>query len=136
MDGFIHLAPTTHDISLTSEHIPSISCLAIDLNDAVQAAWSHRHDIRYSKVEVLLLRWAEDDLGVIRELRDLERVFTDLYFYNVHKYDIPSEKPDKALTRRVLDFLDQDGDETLFILYYAGHGKSGSHLSDGPLWYA
>lgn len=69
-------------------------------------------------------------------MKALQHVFTDLYSYNVHQYDIPSEKPDKALTRRVLDFLDQDGDETLFIVYYAGHGRNGTHSAEGPLWFA
>ncbi|KAH7399937.1 hypothetical protein BKA64DRAFT_469653 [Cadophora sp. MPI-SDFR-AT-0126] len=134
MGTFIHLAPKTHDISLASEHIPDIARLGRDLNDAVQAAWHHRHGIRYTKVEALLLRWADDDLGVLTELEDLERVLVNLYFYNVQKYDIPSEKPDSALTRRVLDFLDLDGEETLFILYYAGHGRNGSQYDEGPLW--
>ncbi len=75
-------------------------------------------------------------MGLLTELEDLEHVFVDLYLYNVHKYDIPSKKPDNALTRRVLDFLDQDGDEKLFILYYAGHGRSGAHSDQGTLWYA
>lgn len=136
MDGFIHLAPRTHDISLTGEHIPSISHLAADLDMAVQAGWSRRHDIRYSNVEVLLLRWADDDLGVLAELKDLQHVFTDLYHYNVRLYDIPSHKPDKALTRRVLDFLEDDREETLFVLYYAGHGKTNQQSNEGAIWFA
>ena len=73
---------------------------------------------------------------MLTELEDLQRVLVKLYFYTVHKYDIPSEKPDNALTRRVLDFLDQDGEETLFLLYYAGHGRNGSQYDEGTLWYA
>ncbi|KAE8448946.1 hypothetical protein EG329_008742 [Mollisiaceae sp. DMI_Dod_QoI] len=136
MDGFIRLAPKTHDISLATQHVPDIAYLASDLEKAVKAGWSRRHEMRYSKVHVLLLRWADDDLGVETELKDLQHVFEDLYHYAVELYDIPSQKPDKALTRRVLDFLDQDGAEALFILYYAGHGRIGVHSNEGPTWFA
>jgi hypothetical protein len=70
-DGFVHLAAQTHDISFIGEHIPNISTPAADLKEAVQVAWSHRHDIRYTKVEALLLRWADDDQGVEMELKGL-----------------------------------------------------------------
>lgn len=88
--------------------------------------------MRYLKVNALLLMWADDDLGVASELKDLQHVFEDLYHYAVDIYEIPSQKPDKALTRRVLEFLDQDGDETLLILYYAGHGKTSAQSNEGP----
>ena len=130
------MAPKTHDISLIGEHIPDIAYLAADLQVAVNAAWSRRHDIRYSKVQILLLRWEDDDLGVEAEVKDLQHVFTDLYGYGVATYEIPTEKPDKALKRRVFDFLDHDGDETLLILYYAGHAKTSMQMNEAPLWFA
>jgi hypothetical protein len=102
----------------------------------VKAGWPQRHNIRYSKVQVLALRWIDDDLGVFTELKALEHVLTDLYHFEVHTYSIPSEKPDKALKRRVLDFLDQDGPETLFILYYAGHARLSLQANEGPIWSA
>jgi len=112
------------------------SCDA-DLTDLiVQAGWPRRHDIRYSKVEVLLLRWAEDDLGVLAELKDLHHVFTDLFHFEVETYDIPSYKPNNALSCRVLDFLENDKEETLFILYYAGYGKANPQSNKGAVWFA
>jgi hypothetical protein len=75
-------------------------------------------------------------LGVETELKDLEHVFIDLFYYGVTTYEIPSEKPDKALKRRVFDFLDHDGDETLLILYYAGHAKTSLQLNEAPIWFA
>lgn len=102
----------------------------------MQAGWPRRHDIRYSKVQVLMLRWEDDDLGVITELNALEHVFVDLYHYAVQTYSIPSEKPDKALKRRVLDFLEDDGPETLLILYYAGHATSSLQTNEAPIWSA
>jgi hypothetical protein len=85
---------------------------------------------------VLLLRWADDDLGVEIELKGLQHVLEDLYHYQVQIYEIPSDKPDKALTRRVLDFLDQDSEETLYILYYAGHARTSMLANEAPIWYA
>ncbi|KAG4439224.1 hypothetical protein IFR05_005315 [Cadophora sp. M221] len=135
-DGFIRLAPKTHDISLVGEHIPDIAHLAADLQVAINAGWSRRHDIRYSKVQVLLLKWQDDDLGVETELKDLGHVFADLFHFGVDIFDIPSDKPDKALKRRVFDFLDNDGDETLLILYYAGHATSNIQANEAPIWIA
>jgi hypothetical protein len=102
----------------------------------VKAAWSRRHDIRYSKVQVLTLRWEDDDLGVVTELNALDHVFADLYHYEVQTYSIPSEKPDKAIKRRILDFLEHDGLETLLILYYAGHAISSVQVNEAPIWFA
>ncbi|KAH7395585.1 hypothetical protein BKA64DRAFT_745783 [Cadophora sp. MPI-SDFR-AT-0126] len=135
-DGFIRLAPKTHDISLAGEHIPDIARLAADLQTAVNAGWSRRHEIRYSKVHVLLLKWEDDDLGVETELEDLRHVFSDLFNYGVDVFHIPSEKPDKALKRRVFDFLEHDGEETLLILYYAGHARTSFQANEAPMWIA
>ncbi|KAH7370074.1 hypothetical protein BKA65DRAFT_487637 [Rhexocercosporidium sp. MPI-PUGE-AT-0058] len=135
-NGFIRLAPRTHDISLVGEHIPNIAHLAADLQVAVNAGWSRRHNIRYCKVQVLLLKWQDDDLGVETELKDLGHVFADLFHYGVDVFDIPSEKPDKALKRRVFDFLENDADETLLILYYAGHARSSIQANEAPIWIA
>jgi hypothetical protein len=45
----------------------------------VNAVWPRRHESRYSQVEVLLVRWAEDDLGVATEINRLSHVFRDMY---------------------------------------------------------
>jgi hypothetical protein len=36
----------------------------------------------------------------------------------------------------VLDFLENDKEETLFILYYAGHGKANPQSNKGAVWFA
>jgi hypothetical protein len=135
-NGFIHLAPRTHDSSLAEQHIPNIAHLAADLEASVQAVWPRRHDFRYSKVQVLLISWGEDDLGVVKEVTDLQKVFEDLYHYEVKLYRIPSVKPDKALKRRMLEFLDSDREDTLLILYYAGHAKKSPQSNEAPIWLA
>ena len=92
--------------------------------------------MRYSNVQVLLISWKDDDLGVAKEVEKLQNVFNDLYHYDVEVYQIPSVKPDKALKRRILEFLDGDGEETLLILYYAGHAKKSLQLNEAPIWLA
>lgn len=135
-DGFIHLAPRTHDASLAGEHIPNIAYLAEDLQASVQAVWPSRHEFRYAKVEVLLLSWKDDDLGVAKEVVELQNVFEHLYRYHVQAYQIPNVKPDKELKRRMLEFLDNDGADTLLILYYAGHAKKSPQSNEAPTWFA
>ena len=130
------MSPRTHDISFSGQHIPNITRLVGDLENAIKAGWPQRHDTRYSKVEVLLLSWEEDDLEVEKELQALRHVFEDLYHYGVQSYKIPNEKPDKALKRRVFDFLDYDGEEVLLILYYAGHAKTSLQSNEAPMWFA
>jgi hypothetical protein len=131
---FVRHAPRTHDISL-SDHHSSIQRLGQDLNDAVQAVWPNRHNIRYSQVHVLLLSWVDDDLGVAREIRGLRHVFRDMYNFQVQEYQIPSLKPDRALKRRVSNFLDIDGNDTLLILYYGGHARRAQQSNEASLWF-
>ena len=134
-EGFVRLPPRTHDISFTESHT-DIGKLGSDLNQAVQAAWPKRHSVRYSQVHVLLLSWAEDDLGVAHEIRGLRHVFRDLYKFEVQEYQIPSLKPDKALKRRVSDFLDNDDKDNLFVIYYGGHARRGWQSNEASLWFA
>lgn len=135
-EGFIHLEPRTHDSSLAGEHIPSITYLAEDLEAAVKAVWPRRHEFRYSEVHVLLVSWEDDDLGVAKEVAELRNVFEHLYYYEVQVYRIPHAKPDKELKRRILDFLENDGEETLLILYYGGHAKKSPQSNELPIWFA
>lgn len=84
----------------------------------------------------MLTSWEDDDLGVAKEVEELQNVFNDLYHYDVEVYQIPSVKPDKALKRRMLEFLDEDREETLLILYYAGHARKSLQSNEAPMWVA
>jgi hypothetical protein len=138
-NGVINLASKTHDVSFVEEHIPTIEHLAADLKEAVKAVWPRRLDIRYTQAHVLLIRWEDDDLGVLSEIRDLEQVFQHFYNYNVETYDIPNTMPQRALNQRVQEFLKYDeknGDETLLIVYYAGHARRVHDSNEPPIWFA
>ena len=123
-------------MSYVSKHIPSLAELTVDLESAAQGLWSRRHKFRYSKVNALFLRWDSDDLGVEAESSDLRHVLEDLYHYQVEFYKIPDERPDTSLKRRILQFLEIDGKDTLLIVYYAGHAKRNIQLNAPPLWHA
>lgn len=133
-DGFVRLAPRTHDVLLSESHA-AMQKLGNDLNEAVQAAWPKRHNVRYSAVYCLLLSWKDDDLGVGREIKGLRHVFKDLYNFQVQGYQIPNSKPDRALKRRISDFLDVDGQDNLLILYYGGHARRAQQSNEASLWF-
>lgn len=129
---FIQLYTRTHDISNIDAHVPTIESVAADIDDAVQAVWPKRHEIRYSKAHVLLLSWADDDLGAEREIKDLKNVFEIRYRFQVEEYRIPSDKPIKNVHQRIDRFTDFDGKDTLLLVYYAGHAMQSN---EGSLWF-
>jgi len=134
MDGFIRLSSLTHDTFIAKQHT-SIKRLGEDLQSAVQAAWPKQDASRYSKVSVLLLSWVTDDLGVASEVQRLQHVFEDMYKFQVETYQIPDEKPDRALKGRILEFLKNYLDDSLLVIYYAGHARRGPQSNEGPLWF-
>ena len=138
-DGELRRIPRTHDISVAGEHIPTIGDLAARLEEAVHAVWPRRHSSRYAIVQVLLLRWRDDDLGVARKIRDLHQIFKDAYQFEVQVYEIPSMKPDRALKKRLYDFLEQakeSREDVLLIVHYGGHAKRALQSNDLPIWVA
>jgi hypothetical protein len=136
-NGFIRLAPKTHDIGLADSHIPNIERLYDDFNTAVNAIWPRRHHTPYQSVHVLLLSWVEDDLGILFEIKRLKHVFREWFNYQVETYQIPSIKPDTALKRCILEFLGIfDAKDALLIVYYAGHGSPSQNPGASALWYA
>ena len=80
---------------------------------------------KYDRVQVLLVQWEDEDLGVDEEVGKLEAVFSCEYpkGYNFHtqRYSIPNDDPEDQLTLRLMDFRKGATDEDLLILYYAGH---------------
>ena len=84
---------------------------------------------RYSKVDVLLLSWNDEDpnLPVSIEIEELSRVFRNLYGYNVEKWLIPAEDCHNMLQGKILEWLGKNEESVLKIVYYAGHGKVTNH---------
>lgn len=133
-NGFIKL--NTHDVSFVEEHVPGIERFAKDLQSAINAAWPTRRKSRYEKAHVLLLSWEDDNLGVYQEMHRLEYVFTNLYRFDVQSFKIPRKTAGKATTLRIGSFLEDDGRDTLFVVYYAGHARLSHRSSEPPIWSA
>ena len=99
---------------------------------------------KYRNVQVLLVQWEDEDLGVDDEVAKLNAVFSSThpkgYNYHTQRYSIPNEEPEDRLTVRLLDFRRGATEEDLLILYYAGHAAgsaqeciwSGKHNYDAP----
>ena len=110
--------------------------LVTDLNDAMQAAWPKRGQIRYSRVLVLLLSWEDDDLGVRTEINSLQNVFRERYHFEVTTFEIPSLKPNMEIHKCVMKYLDIDTKDTLRIVYYGGHGRGVQYSTESSIWFA
>lgn len=132
--GFVKL--NTHDSSSAEHHVSGIETFADDLQSAIAAAWPMRRSSRYERAHVLLLCWENDNLGVHREVGHLQHVFSNLYRFDVQTFKIPPKTAGKATTTRILTFLETDGPETLFIVYYAGHARLSHRSSEPPIWSA
>ena len=87
----------------------------------------------YRKVEVLILCWAEDcdDWAESqREVKKLKKVFEGDFYYHAEIKFLHKNSPTK-LQLQVNTILagfatKHDGPNTLFIVYYTGHGKLAS----------
>ncbi|MCJ1250637.1 hypothetical protein MMC30_007865 [Trapelia coarctata] len=80
-----------------------------------------RPQSKYPHVDVLLLRWAADDLGVLEELEKLNNVFRSMFKFTTRTWDIPSEDSEDELMREIMSFRKGKLRGDLMILYYGGH---------------
>jgi Caspase domain len=97
-----------------------------DANSAFQKAYPKptTSDLpRYSKVFALLIRWEEDDLGVITEVEKLKRVFSERYGYETALFDIPEHQSQRKLNDRVMELIENVSEDHLLIVYYGGHSE-------------
>jgi len=77
-------------------------------------------------VNVCLIRWEADELGVLEELARLNNVF-QAYGFQTNVFLIPSTNSHWDLMRKMLDSIQAyDNDQNLLVLYYAGHGRMNS----------
>ncbi|KAJ4263156.1 hypothetical protein NW762_006778 [Fusarium torreyae] len=78
---------------------------------------------RYKEVEVLLIRWEEDELEVEWELNELHKVLRDLYGFTTEQFLIPSQNSHRKLNHKALSFVEEhENEDTLLVVYYGGHG--------------
>jgi hypothetical protein len=92
----------------------------------------------HKQCAVLLINWDKDadDLSTGDEVDNLEAVFKNLYNYHVTKAQLLGEdktdkEPQLQVQKILTDFVYQhDNQNTLLIVYYAGHGVPGK-VEDG-----
>ena len=114
------LTDCTHDVSRANYHIKDLEEFGHHLEQAANAAFPSGPS-QYKEVHVLLLSWESDNLGVIHEILELQSVFQQIYFYDVHEFKIPSDHSYKALRKRINKFLeDFEQNDSLLIVYYGG----------------
>lgn len=91
---------------------------------------------RYKEVEVLLIRWEEDELEVEWELNELHKVFRDLYGFTTEQFLIPSQNSHRKLNLKALRFVEEhENEDTLLIVYYGGHGVINKARQSTWSWY-
>ena len=96
----------------------------------------YNHPSAYEKVEVLLLCWAQNsnDLKTTEEVNALKLVLERRFRYHTTMAYLDNNNKQKLqvqLNAKVAHFVgDYDGPNTLFIVYYAGHGKPGKIHGD------
>ena len=93
---------------------------------------------RYSSVNVLLVQWKDDDIGVSGELEELAKLFRGFSFL-VWPYRIPSENSQAQFQSHVAQFINNCGSDKdgLIILYYSGHGgRTVNQMSSECVWSA
>jgi hypothetical protein len=76
---------------------------------------------------VLLICWKTQDpkLPVEREIRELRRVFEEVYRYNTEEFEIPDSESHAAVSEKINSFVKVDSNSSgdLKIVYYAGHSR-------------
>ncbi|CZR58571.1 uncharacterized protein PAC_08463 [Phialocephala subalpina] len=114
----------THDTSRIGWHMKDLESLVKSIETAVSSSFPNHAGSRYRSVNVGMMHWEVDALGVDSELNTLRDVFKQQYGFNVETWHIPAtEKSHHKLTQNTLDFIEEfDSKDNLFILYYAGHG--------------
>ncbi|CAM1510238.1 Fc.00g005730.m01.CDS01 [Cosmosporella sp. VM-42] len=117
------LPPTTHDTIKSSHHMKHLERFVEDLKLSAKRAFPNSGYSRYKEVEVLLIRWEEDELEVEWELDELHKVFRDVYGFSTEQFLIPTQNSHRKLNHKALSFVEEhEREDMLLIVYYGGHG--------------
>ncbi|KAI1427900.1 hypothetical protein F5Y12DRAFT_711825 [Xylaria sp. FL1777] len=103
----------------------------------VANTWAKRRNpSRYERVIVLLISWEAHDFeqSIEESTRKYTYMFESLYGYEVWNFKIPSKKPHLAFTRYLVNLAAEDSPETLFLIWYDGHGLEHKDRRGSPRW--
>ncbi|KAJ8120210.1 hypothetical protein ONZ43_g3023 [Nemania bipapillata] len=102
-------------------------------------AWDKRSVTgRYQRVFVLLIQWENHDFkdDFQESIDKYYKMFTELYNYNVRIFKIPSRKPNLAVAKVLAELAENDASDTLFIIWYDGHGCEHPDRRGSPVWWS
>lgn len=109
-----------------TEHLPNISAFLKQVADGLSRITFPRPQHRYSSVHVLLISWADDDLGTAADIVLLQRIFQESYRFSATHFKIPtSNEPDFDLDEILSKTRNQYGrnEDGLLIIHYGGHSE-------------
>ncbi|PMD33871.1 hypothetical protein L207DRAFT_589423 [Hyaloscypha variabilis F] len=118
-----------YDLDRLNYHV-RLQDFAVELQKATNAVFPGNQTSRYTKVDVILLSWEDEDpdLSISSEIRELSDTFTSLYGYQVEEWLIPAEDDShNKLQVKILQFLWHSDPNHLKIVYYAGHSRLASN---------
>ena len=127
-----------------SEALAVQTSLKEEIDDsAYQVTWNrtmdqgrYNHPSTYESVKVLLLSWAQNsnDMKTSEEVNRLKSVFEKRFKYQTTMESLDNnikQKLQVQLWTKVANFVNEnDGPNTLLIVYYAGHGRPGKFYGD------
>jgi hypothetical protein len=122
--NFVTIYEQRRELEKTEFHLPNFRTFIKNLNDATTSQWETRSE-PYKRVFTLLIRWEDDDLGVVQEINDLKCIFGDTYGFDVELWTIASTRDRyQDLSNKIQSSLKEyDTEDSLFILYYGGHAR-------------
>lgn len=107
----------------------------VDLQEAIDAISSTPNGIRYTEVHVLFLSWKDGTPEAMREIDELENVFSKLYRFDIYRHEIDSQNPSEDTHAKVAHFLlEKSNKDHLLILYFSGHTIPSHQGNEAPIW--
>lgn len=117
-----------YDLGRLNDHV-RLQDFGVELQKAANAVFPSAKALRYTKVDVILLSWEdeENDSNILSEIRELADTFANLFGYHVEEWLIPAEDSHNKLQVKILQFLWESNPSHLKTVYYAGHAKLASN---------
>ncbi|KAL8938810.1 MAG: hypothetical protein Q9216_003691 [Gyalolechia sp. 2 TL-2023] len=131
----LHVETSPHRSRIEGLPPEEIEELEITFNKTIQGHYRHGAT-GYKRVGALFITWEEDDLQCKEnEVDALRALLADGFRYETHCFEIPTNRWQTALQKRIADFLyEYDSPDCLAIIYYGGHGHEGKETKSLKLY--
>jgi hypothetical protein len=117
-----------YSLGRLNDHV-RLQDFGVELQKAADAVFPSGQTSRYTKVDVILLSWEDEepDVRISSDLQDLSDTFANLFGYHVEEWLIPAEDSHNKLQVKILQFLWESNPSHLKIVFYGGHAKLASN---------